>query len=141
MSIIVLKRYENHTKNEICFFNTRQVIITIRKNNQLFCFYKAKEEDFDKVEYAVEGYRKLHPAEIQYFSLEKKDWLIKSLETVISTKYSKGNILITVNDDRYSILQSDFNTPIKNSGILIGMPWIETQCDHLLKNGAYVKAI
>ena len=141
LSIIVLKRYENHIKNEICVFNTRQVIITIRKDNQLFCFYKAKDEDFHKVEYAVEGYRKLHPAEIHYFQIDKKDWIIKSLKTTINTKYSKGNLLITVNDKNYSILQSDFNAPIKKVGILIGMPWIETQCDHLLKNGAFIQAI
>jgi competence protein ComEC len=141
LSIIVIKRYDNHTKNEICVFNTRQIIITIRKDNKLFCFYKAKKEDFDKVEYAVEGYRKLHPAEIQYFPLDEKDWAIKSLKTAISTKYSKGNVLINVNDKQYSILQSDFNAPTKKAGILIGMPWIETPCDHFLKNGAFVKAI
>jgi hypothetical protein len=49
--------------------------------------------------------------------------------------------LININDKQYSILQSDFNAPTKKAGILIGMPWIETPCDHFLKNGAFVKAI
>jgi competence protein ComEC len=141
LCLIVFKRYKNHVTDELCVFNARQMIITVRKGDQLFCFYKAKEDDFDKVEFAVKGYQKIHPGKIHYFSLDDKDWKIKSDKTQLRTITKKDHVVIEVNDKTYTILLSDYSEQSNDDSKLIGMPWVEKKCDHYLNNGAFVASI
>ena len=138
---IIAKRYDNMSINEICVFNAKQVIITIRKDNQLFCFYKAKTKDLEKVKFAVQGYLKLHPSQIHYYSLNKKNWEISSSKTSISVRKEKGSVEMKVNGKKYSVLLSDYSDVINSNSIKIGMPWMEAAVDHSLKNGAYIQSI
>ncbi len=138
---IIMQRYQNMNVNELCVFNARQVIITVRKDNQLFCFYKAKPDEEEKVKFAVQGYLKLHPSEIHYYSLNKKNWKLTSSKTSISVRKEKGSIEMDVNGRKYSVLLSDYSDVINPSSIKIGMPWMEAVVDHSLKNGAYIQSI
>lgn len=141
LSFIVFKRYENHVSNELCVFNAKQMIITIKKDDQIFCFFKAKKDDFDKVEFAVKGYQKLHPGDIRYFSLDEKDWMIKSESVVLRTQNKKDQVIIHLNNESYSILLSDYSEETISVSKLIGMPWVNRKCDHNLKEGAFVVSI
>jgi competence protein ComEC len=138
---IVAKRYDNMSINEICVFNAKQVIITIRKDNQLFCFYKAKTKDVEKVKFTVQGYLKLHPSQIHYYSLNKKNWEITSSKTSISVRKEKGSVEMKVNGKKYSVLLSDYSELLNPNSIKIGMPWMEADVDHSLKNGAFIRSI
>lgn len=138
---IVIKRFENLTVNEICIFNSRQTIITIRKGGNLFCFYKADPEDFKKVKFAVEGYLKMHPATIHYCPLNEKNWNLNYSDTKIYTRKEKGSVLLTVNNQKYTIIQSDYSSKIDENSISIGMPWIEFPVDHSLNDGAFIRPI
>jgi len=138
---IVYIRFENMTTNEICVFNARQVIVTVKKNDQLFCFYQAKEDDFDKVKFAVDGYRKIHPGKVSFYPLSKSNWNIESNQTRISTERINGNYRISVNGRKYAILLNNYvEFDILNS-FVIGMPWVQRKADHLLNNGAFVTPI
>lgn len=141
LSFIVFKRYENNTVNELCVFNARQVIVTVRKNDQLFCFYKAKKRDEQKVKFIVAGYLKLHPAKVHYYPLNERNWSIRSSSLILSTKSNNGSILFSLNGKNYSILLSEYSQQYDENSITIGMPWIDFTVDHSLQNGAFIKAI
>jgi competence protein ComEC len=138
---IVFQRYQNMNVNEVCVFNARQVIITVRKNNQLFCFYKSKPEEEEKVKFAVQGYLKLHPSEIHYYSLNRKNWKVNSSKTSISVRKEKNSVEFDVNGKKYSVLLYDYSDVKNSNSIKIGMPWMEATVDHSLKNGAYIQSI
>jgi hypothetical protein len=121
------------------------VIVTIRKNQELFCFYQAKKEDVVKVKYVVEAYLKLHPGKVRYFSMEKKNWYIQSKTTKIQTRKMDNNFLVSLNKKDYFIYLNDYSKPsqlVKSSHLtLIGMPWIEGKVDHSLNDGAFIQEI
>lgn len=141
LCIVVMKRYDNHVTNELCVFNAKQMIVTLKKKDQIFCFYKAKKEDFDKVEFAINGYRKLHPGTVRYFSIDEKDWSISSKNLALQTKNEKDQVLIRLNNKSYTILFSDYSEEQDKDSKLIGMPWIGRKCDHNLKDGAFTVSI
>jgi hypothetical protein len=143
--MLVYNRNQNLIREEICVFNARQVIVTIRKNQELFCFYQAKKEDVVKVKYVVEAYLKLHPGKVRYFSMEKKNWHIQSKTTEIQTRKMDNNFVVSLNKKDYFIYLNDYSKPnelVKSSNLtLIGMPWIEGKVDHSLNEGAFIAKI
>jgi competence protein ComEC len=143
--MLVYNRNQNLIREEICVFNARQVIVTIRKNQELFCFYQAKKEDVVKVKYVVEAYLKLHPGKVRYFSMEKKNWHIQSKTTEIQTRKMDNNFVVSLNKKDYFIYLNDYSKPselVKSSQLtLIGMPWIDSKVDHSLQDGAFVRGL
>ena len=143
--MLVYNRNQNLIREEICVFNARQVIVTIRKNQELFCFYQAEKEDFKKVKYVVEAYLKLHPGKVRYFSMQKKNWHIQSKPTEIQTRKISNNFVVSVNKKDYFIYLNDYSKPselFKSTHFtLIGMPWIEGEVDHSLNDGAFIQKI
>jgi len=76
LMVIVYDRYQNMTSDEFCVFNSKQLVFVVKKDQDLLCFYKAKKEDFDKVEKMVEAYRKIYPSDVKYFDLTKRNYTI-----------------------------------------------------------------
>jgi len=89
----------------------------------------------------VEGYLKMHPASVHYCSLNDKDWKLNYTQTKIRTRKEKGSVLLTVNEQKYTIILSDYSGKIEENSFSIGMPWIEFPVDHSLNNGAFIRPI
>lgn len=145
VSIVVYMRYENLTKEEIVVYNARQVIVTIRKNDQLFCFYDCKKSDFPKVQFALDSYLKLHPGKVHYFPMSQKNWHIQSEKLAIQTTKMASNFVVSLNNKKYLIYRNDYSNPhelLESKQLtVIGMPWIEGKVDHSLNDGAYMAGI
>lgn len=143
--VLVSKRFDNNKVNELCVFNARQLIVTIRKKDQIYCFYKADKEDFGKVKFVLEAYQKLHPAKITYFPLNKSNWTLKSDHTLISTEQVKNIFTISINKEIFSINTFDKEyEQVRVNGqntTTIGMPWVNSKVDHSLKDGAFRRRI
>lgn len=139
--LMVSNRYDNLTKSELVVFNARQVIVTVRKNDRLFCFYQAKPGDFDKVKFTVEGYLKLHPSKVKYYALNKSDWNIRSKKTQIQTRKVKNNYIFSLNGKDYLICLNDQSNVTQENLTTIGMPWIDSKVNHSLQDGAFVRGL
>jgi competence protein ComEC len=134
--VIVVERFQNMSTNEICVFNAKQLVVAVKKDQDLFCFYKAKEDEFDKVEKLVESYRKLYPATVHYFDLTKKNYTISSNELSIKTMKVGKNWKFTINNQILSLLTGYENNPVLN-GMKIVMPYLEDPNAIELSKGAF----
>lgn len=137
LGLISFSRFENLSTNELVVFNSRQLVVAVRCSDNIYCFYKADEGDFEKVKFVLESYQKLHPAKIKYFSLDKSGWKLNSANKTITAEKLKESYVITVGKKRLQIQKYDKEyKPIKNTTVL-GMPWVETRVNYSLKHGAF----
>jgi competence protein ComEC len=136
LTLIVFDRFQNMSNNEFCVFNSKQVVFVVKNDQNLFCFYKAKKEDFDKVEKMVDAYRKIYPAEVHYFDLTKKNYSVSSKSLKVKTTKNGANWEVKVNNKEYALLTDyDSNTSLKGKRIV--MPYIESSTSYELSKGAY----
>lgn len=136
LAFLVVERYQNVSKNELCVFNSKQLVFVVKKEQDLFCFYKAKGEDFDKVENLVEAYSKIYPAKAQYFDLSKHNYHIQSTDFLIKTEKKGRDWQIMVNDSVYAI-RTGYEQESNLKGIEIAMPYLEDVNAIELSKGAY----
>lgn len=131
---IVLKRNQILTKTELCVFNHNQFVATMKVKNKIYCFYRAKPEQINKIKSLIESYAKLNPGEISYHDIDgKKVELNFENECVVVS--DMGNLIqLSWNEKNFDILYQPTET--SNSQIL--MPWITEGKGYLLKKGAFV---
>ena len=142
LGIIVWQRHLNCTTNELCVFNTRQVIISVLKDQELFCFYKAKAKDFHKVAQVMQGYVKLHPASVHYMPIKNKKWMLELKKFKLSISDHYAYIDLKMNKRAYRLITSDFSEMSTHQAITIGMPWVTGEVDHSLrKKGAFMRKL
>ncbi len=137
-SVLAYRRYGFLKQEECIIFNARSLIVTLRKKDHYYCFYKCKTDEFEKkVKYVVENYRKQLPAPIDYFSIQDSNWKLSSPDFNFELKdkknYSKE---ITLNKKKITVVFSHQFVPEKR-GEYIAMPWVKTSGMYSLNNGAY----
>jgi len=136
LTLIVMDRFQNMSNNEFCVFNSKQMVFVVKNDEDIFCFYKAKKEDFDKVEKMVDAYRKIYPADVQYFDLTKKNYSVFSQSLHVKTTKNGTNWQVKVNNKEYALV-ADFESNTSLKGQRIVMPYIESSTSYELSKGAY----
>ena len=136
LAVIVYNRYQNMSTNEFCVFNSKQLVFVVKDNQNLLCFYKAKKDDFDKVEKLVDAYRKIYPAEVQYFDLSERNYAVNSESLIVKTTKIGVNWEVKVNSKVYAlVVDYESNTSLKGKSIV--MPYIESSTSYELSKGAF----
>jgi competence protein ComEC len=137
-SVLAYRRYGFLKQEECIIFNARSLIVTLRKKDHYYCFYKCKPDEFEKkVKYVVENYRKQLPAPIDYFSIQDSNWKLSSPDFNFELKEQKNySKEITLNKKKITVVFSHQFVPEKR-GECIAMPWIKTSGMYSLNNGAY----
>jgi competence protein ComEC len=125
---IVVDRFQNMTHDELVF--------VIKKDQDLFCFFKAKKEDVDKVEKLVESYCKIYPAEVHYFDLSQHNYTISSADLTIKTLKNGANWQVHINEQIFTVLTS-YKSDTSVTGQLIAMPYLENANAFELSKGPY----
>jgi competence protein ComEC len=131
---IVFKRNQTMEKTEFCVFNHNQFVSVLKVGGRIYCFYKAKPEQVDKLKMVVESYAKHNPGEISYHSIAEKniDFKIDNQQLLIK---DEGNIVrFSWNKKSYDVLFQ--STDSENQKIY--MPWIQEGKGILLKKGAFI---
>ncbi|MEY4571319.1 MAG: hypothetical protein RLZ10_523 [Bacteroidota bacterium] len=131
---IVFKRNQTMEKTEFCVFNHNQFVSVLKVGGRIYCFYKAKPEQVDKLKMVVESYAKHNPGEISYHSIAEKniDFKIDNQQLLIK---DEGNIVrLSWNKKIYDVLFQ--STDSENQKIY--MPWIQEGKGILLKKGAFI---
>jgi hypothetical protein len=137
-SVLAYRRYGFLKQEECIIFNARSLIVTLRKKDHYYCFYKCKPDEFEKkVKYVVENYRKQLPAPIDYFSIQDSNWKLSSPDFNFELKEQKNySKEITLNKKKITVVFSHQFVPEKR-GECIAMPWVKTSGMYSLNNGAY----
>jgi competence protein ComEC len=122
---IVFQRFQNIHRNEIIVFNARMVVMAVRVNGHVFCFYRSKKADFFKVERLIGNYLKVHSGKVHYCNLDRQNWNINVDGFKIVVEPEKGWVNLACDRQKVRILMDD--APIKRlqDVHLIAMPWIK----------------
>jgi hypothetical protein len=140
LGTIIWKRYDNLSEDQLCVFNSKQLLITVKKGERIFCFYNADQEDFAKVKFNVESYRKLFPGTVQYLPIAHRNYSIQSKGCKVQVVKEDGGYSLMVNSRKFFVSFYD-TREINRSELSIGMPWIESGVDHPLSKGAFISSL
>jgi competence protein ComEC len=142
---IVFQRFQNIHRNEIIVFNARMVVMAVRVNGHVFCFYRSKKADFFKVERLIGNYLKVHSGKVQYCNLDRHKWNINVDGFKIVVEPEKGWVNLACDRQKVRVLMDD--APIKRlqDEHLIAMPWIKattkSPIEHYLSKRSWRLAI
>ena len=140
LGIVVQRRFLNLDTDELCVFNHRKLVVTVKKDADILCFYDGGKEELEKVKFMVEGYKKIHPGEIRYLSLDKINYHATIDGKILAIEHSGNNFEIQLGNKKLIIVHEE-QEESDNEGQLIGMPWIQSGVDHDLNKGAYITAL
>ena len=142
---IVFQRFQNINRNEIIVFNARMVVMAVRVNGHVFCFYRAKKSDFFKVERLIGNYLKIHSAKVHYFNLDRHNWNINVDGFKLVVERKKGWVELTCDHQMVRVLMDDASIKRLQDAHLIAMPWIkatpQSSIDHYLSKRSWRLAI
>jgi competence protein ComEC len=138
---VVFQRLQNINRNEIVVFNERMVIVAVRLDRHILCFYRSRKSDFHKVVGCIDNYTKIHPGERHYFNLEKKNWLIKLGGREVSVARELGSIRISTSKKSVRILMTNQSKETIKEKYILAMPWVKNtskiSIDYFLAKGAW----
>ena len=136
--IITIKRNENMKMEEVCVFNANQLIVSIKKGDEIYCFYKGQEKELIKAKFALESYAKIYPGKIHYHSLADSSYSLSLANTHFEIEHQKGFYQLEVNKEKYAILykNNDLSSNYDNLTV-IGLPYINSPVDVSLKTGCH----
>jgi hypothetical protein len=138
---VAYRRYDSLTKSELCVLHLRKPIVLLKRGKNIFCFYKCRPRDFPKVQRAVEGYQKVNPGTVRYFSVYMKNWYIRSDKINLQVRNKKGTLDIEFNRKIIHLELSNKTVLHKKGETYLAMPWVEDPHAIALKNGAYRLAL
>jgi len=142
---IVFQRFENINRNEIIVFNARMVVMAVRVNGHLFCFYRSKKADFFKVEMLIGNYLKIHSGKVHYFNLDRHNWKIKVGGFMIDVKRKKKWVELKCADQLLRVILDEVTLKRNRNTHFIAMPWVKerkgSQIDHYLTRRPWRLAI
>lgn len=127
---IAKQRFNNQQKNELCFYNNNQFLMTLKINGEVIVFYEIKKTDhLNSIKKLVGDYSKIHTGKIKYVPMNKKNikLILNQKRITLNNKYPKK--IIQIDEIKYCIHFSDTISDEKeNKNIIhIKMPWIKTQ--------------
>ena len=133
---VIYGRYLNLDKDELCIFNHRKLVVTVKKDSQILCFYRGGEEDLEKIRFICEGYQKLHPGELRYISLENNNYTAQVGRQKLKIKKMGYDYEVRIGEQVLKIAYSE-GVPLSDGNTVIGMPWVSAEMDHNLASGAF----
>ncbi len=136
-SFVIHDRYLNLKKNEVCFFNHSKLTFTLKKENNIYCFYDGDSTDLKKIDFLTKSYQKLYPGKIQYCSIKNRDWNLNSKNLELSIKKLKQGRLISLNNTSYYVKRYENDSTNNLNSKVILMPWLkkENRYEYALNKG------
>jgi competence protein ComEC len=134
---MVYRRYQNLDRDEVCVFNHKKLVVAVKKDAQIVCFYHGDKDDLEKIKFICEGYRKLRPGEIRYMPLDKVNYTAQLGDERFTIKRSGNDYELSIGERKMIIAFGD-NSSVPREGTVIGMPWVTENTDHNLGDGAYL---
>lgn len=127
---LAFQRFNNQQKNELCFFNNNQFLMSLKINGEIMVFYKIKKNnDTKRIKKLVNDYSKIHTGKIKYVLMnnENLELTMNKKKITILNQYPKK--IIQIGALKYCIHFSDtISREKENKNIIhLKMPWIKTQ--------------
>lgn len=142
---IVFQRFQNMNKNEIVVFNAKMTVISVRIHGHVFCFYRSRKKDIEKVKQLLLNYTKLHPGQLHYYNLERRNWDIAMGKERICIERNREGVRLNFGRHVVRVCYKDRDGKRKLGEHSIAMPWLEVRLnspfEHYLGKGAWRLAI
>jgi len=124
VSSVCFFRFDNLQTSHLCVFNNNQLIVTVKKQDKIICFYDLPTDKINKVKMTVSAYLKCYPGVVNYVSIHKKNAVTLIDNSNIKITKSKEGRIIETPKDTIRIVYSNKQIPLEND---ITMPWIESE--------------
>jgi len=135
---ITIERNENMQQEEVCVFNANQLIVSVKKGNEIYCFYKGQEKELKKAKFALESYAKIYPGKVHYQSIADSSYSLELSDGSVEIEHKKGFYQLLVNKEEYAILYKNNDLSNNyNDVTTIGLPYVSSPVDISLKTGSY----
>ena len=122
-------------------FNAKMMVLGVRIDGHVFCFYRSRKDDFFKVERLILNYVKIHSGEVHYYNLDQHNWNLNVDGKRIEVKREKGSVKLTCVHHRVRVVMDEAQLAKQQEEHLIAMPWIkatpERSIDHYLSKGSW----
>jgi competence protein ComEC len=121
LSWINFERYRNSMESHICILNENKLTILLKSKDKTWCFFD--DERKDKIAFNVSNYLKVHPADIRYVSIRKKEISLKLGQHLFQIKQGKGQRIICWDKHSWKVLFKEI--PVhKTDAHSFFMPWV-----------------
>jgi len=135
---ISFKRYEQHNVSHLCFFNTNQLVFTVKIKSQIVVIYDWKNEKKDQqVKGIISNYAKLYPGRLTFIPLKKENLNVKFGRHLIKVKKTTDGRHILMDNKVYVVKYKNdesISTDKRSKETVIYMPWMANR--QSLTNGA-----
>lgn len=135
---ISFKRYEQHNVSHLCFFNTNQLVFTVKIKSQIVVIYDWKNEKKDQqVKGIISNYAKLYPGKLTFIPLKRENLNVKFGRHLIEVKKTTDGRHIIMDNKVYVVKYKNdesISTDKRSKETIIYMPWMANR--QSLTNGA-----
>ena len=138
---LVFQRFQNINKNEIIVFNAKKLVMAVRIDGHVLCFYQSRKDDFFKVERLLMNYLKIHSGKVHYCNLNQYNWNINLHGIKIEAKRETGSVRLTCAHHQVRVVMDDKQLTKQPEEHLIAMPWIKakprSKIEYYLSKGSW----
>lgn len=125
---ISFKRYEQHNVSHLCFFNTNQLVFTVKIKSQIVVIYDWKNEKKDQqVKGIISNYAKLYPGKLTFIPLIRENINVKFGRHLIEVKKTTDGRYVLVDNKVYLVKYKNdesIYTDKRSKETVIYMPWL-----------------
>ena len=124
LGYISFLRFDNLQSKHVCIFNNNQLVIAVKNESKIICFYDTPIEKLEKIKFTVSSYLKNYPGEVEYVSIYKKNAQLKLENQSFNISKTKEGRLIEIDNQIFTIHYSNKNQIATND---LAMPWVESK--------------
>ncbi len=134
--LIQLDRYQNMTSDEFVLFNSNKLVVSVKKGDEILCFYEDNDKALRQAERLMGDYQKVRPGSVSFIPLGEGDYSLSKIQT--SFKYTK-DFLECLLVDQTLLLHRTYSSKKKKGIQNIYMPYLSIGSDEeSLKQGALI---
>lgn len=140
--ILIFNRFERMHESHVCFFNSKNPLIVVKKNNKSYCFFTTKKPDQKQIRFLTDSYLKVYPSTIHYFDISNKKSNTLTLQNneEIEITREKGGYQCRILGKNYFLAVS--NNYFHPKGNLIFAPWMdESHSKNTLRDGSVIHSL
>ncbi len=100
---IVIFRYIANNLKEICIYNSASPVVSIKIEQNIFCFFIGDKKTKEKAKLLVTSYQKYSPGEIHYYPIDQKNYQLETARHKISTEWNTDVCYLTLDAYTFEI--------------------------------------
>lgn len=121
---VQFERFQAMEKSEVLVFNSNQVVIAMKSEDQLICLFDAPERKMKSIRYLMEGYQNLYPGKLKYVRIKKGKTIVHfGNKTLIADKTKNGVIIKNEASEEAYFIRTRFSEVSMKKEKVLDMPY------------------